>query len=392
MSVGSITIKESPVIGSVDFNDNLEAGDWVRDSYEHEIRSIGGFWRAQFELQPDRLGLGYLEEYMENGVGRNVDAYDSNGLLVWQGYIDRLKLELPGVDIVVTLDNMANRVWVRFLSTAGGATNRSTKANDTESQNRFGTKEQTLAGNIISVSAAADQAAEANLSQYADPRQSETGIRSTIGEREPRLKIFCKGYYHTLNWRTYNQTATTGDQNINVQIQDIINDMGEFIDDTDLVTNTTQVTQYHDDDEFAGDIIQRITNLADSSNNRHIIGVYEDRELRYEQMIDIDSSASDIINIKYGFQTKNNVQLIKELATGRIIPPSQIRPNNWLKVEDLSGSKIPLSITPSKDTQNTFVESVIYREPFTVMIHGYQASQAESVLASINQLGGSNTL
>ncbi len=383
MPIAAIVIKENPVVTSVDFTDILKAGSensWAEDSYGHEIRNIGGFWKNKFNLLPDKTGdITSLEEYLENGLGRNVDSYlPDGGALAWQGFISKMRLILPGAIVQVSLGDMANRVWVRYLSAEGGLIKRATKQNDTDSQTRFGIKEVVLQGAIISDANLADQAAAAYLNEYQDPRRTKTTVR--LGGRastQVRLEVFCEGYFKTMFWRTFNQTSTQGTQNANLQIQDIVDDGGQFIASTDLAINAIAVTQVYDEDSLAGDAVAGITRMGDSSNNRFIIGVYENRVLRYEQA-KVLSTAADI---NYSLRIRDNRQIIKELGSGRLLNPAAIRPNNWLQTEDLFSTKISNEADINRDPKLTFIESVVYKEPIGLTLTSNRSTQADIIMA-----------
>ena len=380
--IASIIVSENPVtLFRSGFMDNLILGKnsaWADNSYTHEIRAMGGFWKCKFDIMPNRLGIGYLMEYLENGLGRDVRTYTANEDPAWAGLISKLELKYPGGSIVVSLLDMANRTWVRYLSAEGGLIKKSTTQNDTASQTKFGIKEEVLMGAIISDGNVADQLAAAYLAEYADPGRSRMNIKlSRVSMSGVRLKVSCLGYFRTLNWRTYNKVTAHTEQNVSLQIGDINTAIGQFIASADLTENTSQVSQEYDRDELAGDLILGLTRMADASNNRFICGVYEDRILKYEQAQGL-SSESDI---KYKIRIRDNESVIREIETNRAVSPAALRPNDWLRVVDVLSGNIRTSTDIKKDPQVTFIESVTFSEPDGLTISGNRAVQIDNLMA-----------
>ena len=380
--IASIVISENPVtLFRTGFMDNLILGKstaWADNSYTHEIRAMGGFWKCKFDLMPNRLGIGYLMEYLENGLGRDIKSYTTDEGPAWQGFISKMELKYPGGSIAVSLLDMANRTWVRYLTAEGGLLTRSTVQNDTNSQTKFGIKEEVLAGAIISDGNVATQLAAAYLAEYADPGRSRINVKlSGAALSGVQLKVSCVGYFRTLNWRTYNKVTAHTEQNVSLQIGDISTAVGQFIASADLATNTSQVSQEYDRDDLAGDLILGLTRMADSSNNRFICGVYEDRILKYEQSKALSSEG----DIKYKIRIRDNESVIREVGTNRPISPAALRPNDWLRVVDVLSGDIRTSTDIKKDPQVTFIESVTFSEPDGLTIPGNRAVQIDNLMA-----------
>lgn len=97
------------------------------------------------------------------------------------------------------------------------------------------------------------------------------------------ISILCYGYFRTLYWRTYNQTALTTDTNLSSIIQAVLTACGQFIASSSIETNVTQVNQQYDSDRQAGDVVASLAGLGDMAYNRYAIGVYEDRKCIYER-------------------------------------------------------------------------------------------------------------
>ena len=381
MPIGSISITQDPVVGVSKFQDNLISGSdsaWAPNSYSHEIRAMGGFWKCSFDLLPNKLGIAYLEEYLENGLGRKVSSFLKGGGLAWEGKIIKMTLSIPGSSVSVSLEDMTNKTWVRYLTSEGGLIKRSAVQEDEDSQTIYGIKEVVNSGAIIPSSTIADQVATAYLNEYADPTRTRLSIR--LGgdiETEMKLKVVCDGYFKTLNWRTYNLMTEHALQNVNIQIDDIVTAVGQFIASTDLETNAAQVSQEYDRDELAGNAILDLSRLSDSSDKRYIVGVYKDRILKYEQA----KTIADKQDIHYSFRMRDKSQVIREVGTGRQLSPAEIRPNNWLNVLDLFPGRLASNTDLSKDPRITYVESVIYQEPIGLTLPAFRAVQLDNLLA-----------
>ncbi len=378
MAIGSIVVKDNPILDTDTYLDNIiPNGNLIPNSYNHEIRAIGGYWNSGFSLIQKQKE--YLQDYLYNGLGRLVQSYSETGVLVWEGLITKMILRTTDKILAVSLDNMVNRVWARHLVATDAHLTKSTIKNNTDSQNRYGIKEKVLQGEVATLSLA-NQAAQAYLDIYANPRKPAI---SHTGTGQIRLDVFCSGYFTTLDWQRYNQTAIQGVQNANLEIQAIIDVGGQYVSSTQLEKNTTQISREYDRDVSSGGAITAIARAGDANNKRYIVGMYENRILVYEQVLDVDTSPE---LIKYAARGKS----IIELGTGRKLEASEIRPNNWIKSEDVYGSQIPRSATTTQDPRLSFVEQVQYRDPNIVTVFDNKAlqlnnKQARSAFAGVVQ-------
>ena len=388
--VGAINITENPVATiPTEFEDTLILGkdsQWATNSYGHDIRAIGGFWGCVFDILPGKNGLGYLEEYLLNGLGRHVESYSPNGKKIWEGQIVRMTLQLPGAKMEVDLRDMTNKAWIRYLTSEGGLIKRSTVFENADSQSKYGIKEAAVQGVIINSSAIADVMAEMYLNTYVNAIRPRPSIApsGSVGSGGVRLSVFCQGYIRTLAWRVYNLMTEHSDQNLSLQISDIITAVGQFVNSTDIVENTLQVSQEYDRDDTAFDAIMGLVRSADASQNRYIAGMYEERKFKYEQV-----RASALSDVRYNFRIRDNEKVIRESGTGRVVPFSEIRANNYIRVSDIFTGKPFNGTDVNEDPQVTYIESISYQEPFGLDIQPDTISSLDTLMA-LSTFGGSS--
>lgn len=390
MPIGSIAITENPV-GTVatEFQDNLILGassQWGTNSYAHEIRVMGGYWGNSFDILPGKKGLEYLEEYLLNGLGRHMESFTPNGKKVWEGQIVKMALQIPGAKIIVSLKDMTNKAWVRYLTAEGGLLKRSTVYEDTDSQAKFGIKEEAVQGVIISQAAVADDLAEEYLNTYINAIRARSTVSAGGGGGEAiKLTITCEGYFRTLAWRVYNLMTAHTEQNLSIQIQDVITAVGQFVATSDIVENTQQVTQEYDSDDTAFNIITGLVRLGDASQNRHIAGMYDNRKFVYEQIL-----GATLEDVKYNFRIGDNRKVITESGTGRELAHAEIRPNNYMRITDVfTGAPALANIT--LDPQVNYIESVTYQEPIGIVLTPDSLSSLDTLFSLATQ-GGTSPL
>lgn len=97
------------------------------------------------------------------------------------------------------------------------------------------------------------------------------------------MDITAWGYFRTLYWRTYNQTALTGNDDLDDVLAAAVAASGQFIASTSIEPNVSQVSQEFDSDRNVGDILVSLASLGDMAYNRYVIGMYENRKLIYER-------------------------------------------------------------------------------------------------------------
>jgi hypothetical protein len=111
------------------------------------------------------------------------------------------------------------------------------------------------------------------------------GMELSLTGGMPALKVTGYGYYRTLFWRAYNQTASGHvDAYIHSEIAAIVTAIGQFIGSTALDANYSTVDRYNDADRNGGDIIFDYCAAGNVLNRRYLAGCYEDRQLRYQEI------------------------------------------------------------------------------------------------------------
>lgn len=362
--IGSIVIKNNPIGTATNFSESISKGF---AGYTHSNRAIGGHYKCSFNLYNN------LEDYLYNGLMRKVNSYSEDGGLAWEGYISKMELFLNDKVLTVSIDSMSNRIWVRYTEATDGLVTPSTVAEDTDSQDLYGIKESVLIGGTLS-STVADQVAQNKVNTYAYPRKPFSKLKA--GRGNPYMKVTCSGYFSTLDWIRYNQTAAQGTQLSHLQIADIITSAGQYVDSSQLATGDSVVSKEYDRDDRAGEAISAIARASDSNNERYLVGMRGGRVFKYEKVTDIDTSPE---LIDYGYRVRSGKAEVSELGSGRVIDLSMVRAGKWVKAEDAYGSSVS-GVTPLKDPRNSFAETVTYTYPDTINIDSNRASQLNNLV------------
>jgi len=279
MAIGSVLIDANPVLAWESFVLSLDRKYIVNPRTEY--RDIGGPWKFTFNIHPDRVTRAMASDFLENGAMRQIRQYNDKGELEWGGFIAKVVESTGTTRSELNLMNVFNRQWCRYNTGSGIA--RSTKFNDANSQAIVGIIERVIIAGEVSLTIA-DQHIEQLMdwTSYPSPgvRQIDFGGKVT---REPSLEITALGWSHTLNFRTYNQTGSSGDADASTIVSAIVTDAGQFIDSTYIETNVSQLEQEFDTDRKADEILNSIAQVGDSGFNKWIWGVDAEREFYYKQ-------------------------------------------------------------------------------------------------------------
>lgn len=110
-------------------------------SYSHEINAFGGYWSARIRLDGRQVDL---EDWYERGLDRRIVAYSPDGLVVWEGFVNSVRLTLGGLQKTIgPVLEIANNVRLTYSFIAAGGVNigirvTTDEVDDYESQARYG--------------------------------------------------------------------------------------------------------------------------------------------------------------------------------------------------------------------------------------------------------------
>jgi len=279
MAISNIVISENPVSTWEQFHLLLPRTRFAEE--ETTKRDMGGDYQASFNMVPESRDEALT--FLNSGLGRDVKFVSDDGIATWRGYVNTIRLSTGTATIENSLNDMANKVWVRYTPVGGGTVTRSTVYQSVVSQARYGIKEEIISGGEISL-AVANQIAQNYLALNFWPRPTlkEINLSGSLLET-PRLEISCHGYCRTLEWRTYNQTATTAQSTASVIVAAVITAVGQFVKSSRIQVNGTVLTQELDSDRRAADLLGGIADVGDSQGYVFLYGIEGDREFYYRQ-------------------------------------------------------------------------------------------------------------
>lgn len=361
-----------------------QANDQI-NSYRHTISANVGFDEMVFTTSGD---LRFLEEWMEDGLGRHIVVNESGGGVIWEGFVNQLEMRVGSFRMSIgPMTDIINRARVTFneldyagLSPVGGDQVNTQWYDDAISMGRYGVLEGILTGGDGRTE---DMYAlvQSLLPEIAWP-PSESNFSMTGSSGDMEIAVTCKGYGHLLDKFYYSQQAVAGLQTINEKMKAILrrspNNIFKFTD-TSIEENAKEVGVFEDGQKTAMVLMKEMANMGGTpvwdpttEDRRFIFGVYEDRLFLYESIV-------------------NDVTYITKLSDGRIeqvdggFPePWRVRPGVWLLVEDAFIGRLSRSLRPSEDPRLIFMESVQYSAPYGLSVRGGRAS---TFLQRIERLG-----
>ena len=347
-------------------------------SYGHEIAVDGGFLSASIGVRTKQINI---DEWIENGLGRDVAVYDSAGV-VWNGFVNNISANIGTLSVSRgPMMNIGNRVEVMYSRIEdsgeppeGGGTFETPIVESLASQAKYGIIEKIMSVGQCTL-------AEAYLIRDTflnDIKNPETTQGLSFSPGEVSLTLECLGYSEWLNAYIYNNVSTTY-ITLDVKIKAILtaDPNGIFNTDQTNIDYNGAITQYLEDkNRFAGTIIKSMVAMGDGSDNRWMFGVYEDRKAYY------NSIATTVDHSHRLYEGKPAVYG----AGGASIKPWRVRPGVWVKVTDFLIGRQESSVI-REDPRNVFIESVRYTAPYGLDITGSRAGKLGQLLAKMG-LGG----
>jgi hypothetical protein len=360
----------------------------VLSSWAHEIATVGGYKSSSFTLNSVQW---QIEDWIENGLGRHVEAYSSGGVLIWEGFVDSIEARIGTLSIKRgPLIDVANRVLVEYTPyvditvdppVTGNATE-STLANDTDSQALFGIQEDVVSGGTLIDAATVGgggttEQNEIRDAYIADHKYPEVSESISFGSSQiPQLTINCLGYYEWLDRYVYT-AAFSATVQIPTKIESVLGgdpnsifstDYNHINDDAHLLLltpdgaegNRTAMTQ-----------IEEMISQGDANDNRTYFAVYDDQVFWFDSIAD---------EIEYYHRIGDRDQEVT-LPDGTVVLPWSVRPNKWVNFPDFLVGRDFHSTELRHDPTNMFVESVKYSAPWGLELNGAKISNIEQLLA-----------
>ena len=312
-------------------------------------------------------------------------AYNPEGQTVFEGFVNALTLNLAGLTKTVgPVLNISNQVRLVFsyVDSSGdtsivGLRLSTDWAEDLVSQERWG-----IIQRILSSGGATPEDADSLRDDYLrENAQPETDEQQSFGGNtsEPTLDLQILGYVHRLQNYVYNST-TTGAQDLSAKIAAVVaaEPNGYLSSATGFIAaNTFQVAAYDNDNKVAWNIIKELVAKGDANNDRAIFGVYEDRTVHYQPVVE---------QIDYYQALSDPAQRIAT-ESGLVVAPWDVRPGRWLFSTDFLVGRVPNTTALRSDPRAEFIEGVTYRAPWALTLRGSKIRRIDQKLAKLGLAG-----
>ena len=358
------------------------ATDHTQDvtGYDHTHAALGGFWSANLTM---RLPLHDLEDWLEYGVGRQVQVKGRGTKLAWEGIVNRVSVNVGGYSMTVGpylgIANKVKLTYSVFLQLGGGNATGIRVVTDytsnLSSQSKYGILAKVFSVGGIDTAAVAGLQAML-LERYSQPpRSEELNLPGETGLRYIDLKLECIGYAHLFQKYTYS-SSTAGTQNLSAKLAAIVAAEPNALFSSSVATNTIQVPATQNDDAEAWGLIKSLIALGDTSLNRYTFGVYEGRRATYKPVSN---------SVVYVRPLREGASVIQD-AQGGLLQPWEVRPGSYVLVTDLLPGK-PVNSDLNAEQRAIFADTVQYRMPDSLVINGAHAFRIEQRMAQMGLSG-----
>lgn len=368
-------------IGTAVLDDNLAT---KVDSIQVAWTALGGYWGLRFVLKGNQ---GQIEDWLENGLGRDITLYSDSLLLIWEGEVSQVSGNIGALSQTrgPLLDTVVNKIAVIYSTVDTSVTPpimgvrvTTAWATDAASQAKYGIIERVVSVGGANATTAA-QIRDTRLTDFSEPKTTETdNLQSST---ETSVTVDCLGYVHRLNAYIYNQTTTTGLINASAKLTAILGAEPNSIFSTDysLVTaNTTQVGAWENDNRVAWGIVKGITSLGDAAFSRYLFGIYAGRRATYGPVPTTP---------KYQRSLADPGQWLSLFGSGGHLRPWDVEPGQWTFYTDIFTGRT-METTLRLDPRYLLIEQGTFDTPWSLTLAGGETNRTDQLLAQLG-LGGS---
>lgn len=353
----------------------------VANSYSHSISAAGGYDTCEFSIgvNKDAIPTWLLS------IGNRIHVRDRAANPIWSGFINRVSIKVGGSDLVIgPLMEVSNKVAANYQEaslnvagiTVGGNSAITSFFEDTESQRKYGIREQLYNVSQVYGETEAEQIAQAVLANIKTPAINYKVSFSSSDETS--VKIECLGFVHMLK-AYYYLNVNTSTESISAKLANIIDaDVNSIFSsgNAEITTNSTTVPEYEDGTKTAYDCISENVVYSDSSYNRYVWGVRNEQEFYYEP-------APTTIDYYYDvFGNDPTVRLSGEVT----VNPWNIQPGKFLLISDANVGATYIS-APREDPRVMFIESVKFTAPSGIELNSGEASSLSQRLGALGLNG-----
>lgn len=338
-----------PATSLIAFESLSETGLYARElvddlttnhqAYTHTISAIGGFDAASFNIGGTEE---YLKDWFDDGLMRRIVYFDTEGIPVWEGYVNRLNLAFGTSQKTKTVENVINRVYLKYspldLSALTPVALEPTTLiiDDVASQAKFGVKATVINGGEQTDEGAFNWA-RVVLGKRSLPQIGENINLSGSGSA-PALRIECRGYFHTLKWIPYEANEIG-----KIQAHQVIQEILEFFNSLNpgwistnfgwMDFNFRQERRGADELKTCWSLIEDIIKRGGLGGERWVAGLYQDRLLSYKPAEDLQALYRDALVLTRSLN--DPAQRIFEEGFDAEIKPWNVVPDRILRTVDI---------------------------------------------------------
>jgi len=374
MNLGIVVeMRESIFLG----NDVIRSLNAELENYSQTIVANGGYDKAGFSIAETAVGM---EDWIENGLGRDIVTYDQSGKEIWNGFINKVSITSGGRVIQRgPLIDVVNRVVVSYARLESdsaavvpifGAQTNTAPANDAASQAKYGILEETISGDRVT-DADALLIRDSFLEERKDPENTED---LTSESQQPYVTVECLGYGAAYLGKYAYASVAAGLVSISSKIDAVLSADPNGLFTNRQITTNAATTATAETSARAWSVLMGLVAKGDSTARRYTLGVYERRKVVYAPVPTI-----------FAYQHRLTENLTEIFGGGEIMP-WEILPARWLFYPDfMAGRTSP--IAARSDPRALFIESVTFTAPMRIAITGGKVSRTPQILARLG-IGG----
>lgn len=352
------------------------------DSYDQEITAVGGYWSASFSIKGRQR---QIEDWFAKGLGRHIEVYNPALDKIWEGFVNRVSIKIGGLSVergeLVAIGNRIYAVYAPIDTTTTppvtAIRTQTAVANDTDSQNLYSIIQKNLdAGK--ETAAGAEQIRDTYLKENRWPETNQSLSLGGGAANDISVSIECAGYVKFLETFTYTE-ATSGTWTLREKLLDALAGDPNALISTDysqIAANSFTVDRYEDNSPTAWAVIKSLLAYGDTSDNRYIFGIYNDRRAYYSAIPTAEEYVHRLADPAQSVQT----------VVGGTVKPWDVKPGKWLFIPDfLIGQSQASDLR--QDPRYMFIESARYSAPWKLDLKGGKTDKLSQKLAKLG-LGG----